>query len=252
MKRLTTEEFIKKAKSIHGSTYDYSKVQYVNAHTPITIICPIHGEFKQTPNEHLSKYGCNKCGHIRTTNAKRDTLESFIKKATKVHGSLYDYSKVQYKDSSTNIVIICRKHGDFEQKPNNHLNGQGCPNCKLSKGEVEIETFLKIHKLSYNKQVNLKVDPNIRRSGNIFIDFEVILDNKLFYIEYNGIQHYEYSPKFFHKGGIIEFEEQQKRDQYVRYYCENNNISLLEISYKESIYTKLLQFFEPYINAKLK
>ena len=54
--------FIKKAQSIHGNKWDYSKVDYTNRHTKISIICPIHGEFLQMPKNHLhSKYPCPKC-----------------------------------------------------------------------------------------------------------------------------------------------------------------------------------------------
>lgn len=56
-----TEEFIKKARKIHQDKYDYSKVNYVNRKTLITIICPIHGEFQQTPASHLTHRGCPIC-----------------------------------------------------------------------------------------------------------------------------------------------------------------------------------------------
>ena len=55
----TLENFIEKAKKIHGDKYDYSKVEYVNNRTKVCIICPEHGEFWQSPNKHLhTKYGC--------------------------------------------------------------------------------------------------------------------------------------------------------------------------------------------------
>ena len=125
-KNLTTEEFILKAREIHGWKYDYSKVKYINAKTKICIICPVHGEFWQTPHNHLScKTECPKCSktHIRYN------TESFIKKAIEVHGDKYDYSKVEYKNCTTKIKIICKKHGVFEQSPKKHINGRGCPLC---------------------------------------------------------------------------------------------------------------------------
>lgn len=61
-KRKTIDEFIIQAKIIHGGKYDYSKVNYINNSTKVCIICPIHGEFWQTPNHHLSGHGCVKCG----------------------------------------------------------------------------------------------------------------------------------------------------------------------------------------------
>ena len=61
-RRLTKEEFIEKARQVHGDKYDYSKVEYKNNKTKICIVCPIHGEFWQRPNDHLNGRGCDKCG----------------------------------------------------------------------------------------------------------------------------------------------------------------------------------------------
>ena len=124
--RITTEEFIRKAKEIHGGKYDYSKVEYTNANTKVCIICPEHGEFWQTPSSHLSGQGCPKCAH---PNANM-TTEDFIIKAKQIHGDKYDYSKVEYVNSSTKVCIICPIHGEFFVRANNHLRGIGCPNCQ--------------------------------------------------------------------------------------------------------------------------
>ena len=118
------EEFIEKARLIHGDKYDYSLVDYKNNKTKIEIICPIHGVFFQKPNGHLSrKNGCPKCV------GKNKTTEEFIEKAKLIHGDKYDYSLVDYKNRRTKIKIICPIHGTFEQFPNDHLNGSGCPEC---------------------------------------------------------------------------------------------------------------------------
>ena len=77
----TKEQFINEAKSIHGEKYDYSKVEYVNNSTKVRIICPIHGEFYQTPKSHLHGNGCPRCGIIKRSNSKSYTTKSFIKKA---------------------------------------------------------------------------------------------------------------------------------------------------------------------------
>ncbi len=62
--RLTTlETFLEQAKQIHQDKYDYTKVEWKNTYTKITIICPIHGEFSQIPQNHIRlKCGCRKCG----------------------------------------------------------------------------------------------------------------------------------------------------------------------------------------------
>ncbi len=125
-RRITKKVFLAKAGIVHGNKYNYSKVKYINLRTKISIICPIHGEFKQAPREHLKGHGCAECAGV----AKLDT-EKFIAKALRVHGNKYDYTKVRYISSSTKITIICATHGEFEQSPSLHLYGQGCPHCCL-------------------------------------------------------------------------------------------------------------------------
>lgn len=127
-KRKSNDEFIREAQSIHHNKYDYSKVEYVNNKTKVCIICPKHGEFWQTPSDHLNGKGCPQCaGNIR---CDKDT---FIEKAKHMHNDRYDYSKVEYVNAHTKVCIICPEHGEFWQIPNNHLNGNGCPLCKNRK-----------------------------------------------------------------------------------------------------------------------
>ena len=70
MKKLTTEEFIERAKKVHGNKYDYSKIEYDGNKKKVCIIChekdkygKEQGEFWQRPNDHLSGYGCPHCGN---------------------------------------------------------------------------------------------------------------------------------------------------------------------------------------------
>ena len=107
MAKLTTEEFIAKAKAVHGNRYDYSQVKYVDSKTKVCIICKDHGEFWQSPEKHLSGQGCEKC--FRESLTKRYSLgkERFIEKANVVHDGKYDYSEVEYVNSLTPVKIIC-------------------------------------------------------------------------------------------------------------------------------------------------
>ena len=107
---MNTEEFIEKAKKVHGDKYDYSKVDYVNAKTKITIICKEHGEFSQTPTGHLSGRGCPICRYIKSSNAIRKTTEEFIEESKKVHGDKYDYSKSVYNGIHDKLCKIGRAH----------------------------------------------------------------------------------------------------------------------------------------------
>ncbi len=131
-KRLTVREFIKKAIEVHGDYYDYSKIKYVYASTKVVIVCPMHGEFEQSPQKHLSGQGCKKCSVDRSASKCRLTTEEFIKRARSIHGTRYDYSRVDYKNNQTKVAIICPDHGLFMQTPGNHThrtNPQGCPAC---------------------------------------------------------------------------------------------------------------------------
>lgn len=92
MRKKTIEEFILEAKTIHGDKYDYSKVLYESSAKKVCIICPDHGEFWQTPYNHLRGCGCNICVHI----AQRSNAQTFIAKCKELYGNLYDYSKVNY------------------------------------------------------------------------------------------------------------------------------------------------------------
>lgn len=129
MAKLTTEEFIKRAREVHGDKYDYSKVEYVNNQTKVRIVCPEHGEFMQRPIDHLKGHECSECGKKKIIESRRKTLEEFIEEARKVHGDKYDYSKVKYENTSTKVCINCKEHGEFWQAPYTHLNGHGCPKC---------------------------------------------------------------------------------------------------------------------------
>ena len=148
--RKTTEQFIEEARQIHGDKYNYSKVEYINAKTKVCIICPIHGEFWQRPNEHLKGCGCPKCGIEK----KSYTTEEFIEKARKVHGGKYDYSKVEYTDSKTKVCIICPEHGEFWQTPQSFLEGHGCQRC-TARYHFTQEEFINEAKKIYGDKYDL-------------------------------------------------------------------------------------------------
>jgi len=142
----TTDSFIERAKKLHGDKYDYSKVDYKGKDMNVCIICPKHGEFWQTPHNHLSGAGCPKCKNEYISKKYSDTTETFIEKAKKVHGDKYDYSKVNYINSRTKVCIVCPEHGEFWQRPNNHLNGWGCSKCSGSEKKTT-KTYIEQAKL---------------------------------------------------------------------------------------------------------
>lgn len=128
-RKLTTEEFIRKANAVHDMFYVYDLVDYRNNSTKIKIICPHHGVFIQTPRDHLCGNGCMQCSLDKKSLEQRMPVDVFLERLRVVHGDTYDYSLVEYKNSYSKIKIICEKHGLFEQTAHLHLSGSGCPNC---------------------------------------------------------------------------------------------------------------------------
>lgn len=156
------ERFIVVAKNVHDDKYDYSLVNYINNKSKIKIICKEHGIFEQRPTRHLSGGGCLICnGGVGITQ------EEFIRRAKEKHNYIYEYLLVNYINSLTKIKIICKKHGVFEQKPNNHLLGQGCSKCAKENKFLTTLEFIKkakcIHGNKYNyslvdyKHNNIKI-----------------------------------------------------------------------------------------------
>lgn len=187
MRITNLEGFLYKANEKHGDKYDYSEAIYVSAKTPLTIICRIHGSFNQIPNSHLAGSGCTKCGNARVyehATRHRLTTEQFITKAKAVHGSKYDYSKVDYFRNSDDVIIACPVHGDFTQRPANHLCGKGCSQCntpgfsKAKQGHVYLlvsnDSFkigITNNKVEYRaRQISRSQNRNFKVIDKVFLD----------------------------------------------------------------------------------
>ncbi|WP_425653156.1 hypothetical protein ACPSLZ_13040 [Vibrio campbellii] len=125
----THDEFITKAKALHGDLYDYSKTKYIKSDLNVAITCRTHGDFEQRPAVHLRGSGCYWCATEAVGISQRKTVEQFITEAQAVHGTKYDYSLVDYVSAKSYVTIICSKHGQFNQAPSSHLQGQGCNTC---------------------------------------------------------------------------------------------------------------------------
>lgn len=233
----TLEEVITKFKNKHGGIYDYSKIVYVNNRTKICILCPKHGEFYQTPNDHLY-YGCSKC----CGNDKKD-MYYFLSEAKEIHDNLYDYNNFKLINWKIKSEIKCNKCGlIFYQTPNSHINQQhGCPSCnKLSKGENKIQILLLKENIKFIKNKTFKKCFNKHK-----LQFDFYLPKYNICIEFNGIQHYE-PIEFF--GGDIKYQNQIKNDNIKTLFCKDNNIRLIKISYKE--YSKIENIIKTISNGK--
>ena len=239
--RSNTEEFIKKAKLVHGDKYDYRDVEYYNCKTPVKIICPKHGEFWQNVNHHLQGQGCPECWNEKIGNINRSSTEEFINKSRIIHRDYYSYNKVDYYNNTTKVIITCPIHGDFEQIPADHLHGAGCPKCSISHGEREIMFFLDDWGIPYKAQYKYST-----LNRNYRFDFYIETPNQNFIIEYNGRQHYEPVDIF---GGEERFQEQLKRDNDLRDYCKETNIRLFEIKYDSDIKQEMLVILKELLPA---
>ena len=190
-KTMTTEVFIQRAKAIHGDKYDYSATKYVKNDEKLEIIChkqdeygEEHGAFLMAPGNHISKkhpQGCPKCARESINKDKASTKEEFVEKARKVHGDKYDYTNVEYINNSTHVLIICPIHGAFEQRPDNHLMGTGCPSCAYHISHPENELF------EFVKEICVDAEQGNRTILNGF-ELDIYIPSKKLAIEYNGLR----------------------------------------------------------------
>jgi hypothetical protein len=276
----TTENFIKKAKKIHGVKYDYSLVNYVNRKTKVKILCSTHGIFEQEPHNHINGQSCGKCFGLHKTNedfinisyeihgnkydyslvdyqgfngkvkikclkhgifeqtpqahlnlrqgcpkcvGMNKTTEEFIYEARLIHGDKYEYSLVDYVNSKLKINIICLKHGGFNQSPNMHLRGNGCPICKESKGEKLIREFLIKNNIKFIQEHTFKKCKNKQ-----VLPFDFYLPDYNVCIEFDGIQHFKPIKAF---GGQNGFDLTKQNDLIKDNFCNTNNLKLIRIPY---------------------
>jgi hypothetical protein len=227
-RNLTNDEIIDEFKKIHDNKYQYGKTLIINTKTKVIITCPIHGDFEQTPNNHKRGQGCQKCyGKEVLTQLK--AIELFEKS----HGNKYDYAKVKYINAHTKVIITCPIHGDFEQTPNNHKNGNACPMCNESNGETKVRVYLTENNINFLQQHRFQDCKN-----KLPLPFDFYIPELNVCIEYNGLQHYKPIEYF---GGINGFKERQINDKIKKGYCNNNNILLITIKYNENVTDKLHQ-----------
>jgi len=212
----TTEEFIEKAKLKFGDRYDYSSVVYEYNKTPVKFKCNKHNYwFEQKPFNFLQGYGCPICGkESRKENcikiSKRKTQEEFLKEVEDNKG--YDYSLVKYINDKTKVKIICKNcNSIFEQKPNNHLNGQGCPYCHggiLKTQKKFLEQLKEIHRDCY--------DCSLVKYVNDKTKVELIC-NKCY-------NHFYSIPTHLLNGSGCPYCKESKGEKAIRLYLEKNNI----------------------------
>ena len=225
---LNTEKVIESFSKLNNG-YDYSKFIYTSTTEKSIIICLNHGEFKQSYNHHFKLgQGCPECGKeklVLSINNKILNINEFIKRAKQLHGDLYDYNNTIYVRYNQKLNIVCNNHGIFSQSPNSHLRGEGCPECKNSKGEKSIKEYLIENDIKYIYQYKFENCKNKRH-----LPFDFYLPDLNICIEFDGKQHHE-PVKFF--GGEEGFKYITYNDAIKTNYCLENNIRLIRIKYNE-------------------
>lgn len=230
LRKLDQQTFFEKCKLVHGDKYDYSLTVYESCRGKVTIICLEHGQFNQSPADHLRGKGCSKCGYNLCRLKHTLQQEEFIKRAVAIHGLKYDYSEACYQTMHKNLIIQCPKHGRFQQTPLNHLHGKnGCPKCKESKGEIRIRQFLESQNLNFISQWKSE---SCKSKKSLPFDFMVEINNIKHLIEFQGEQHYRIATGIW-KGSQEQLTAIKQRDKIKETWCENNAIPLLVIKYND-------------------
>lgn len=221
-KRRSIEEVISISNEIHNYKYDYSLIkEYKNDRIKYPIICPEHGEFMQSFNNHIKgKQGCPICGRMQSDKKRTKTFDEFLQRARLIHGDVYEYNDVNYVRYDVKIGITCKKHGIFYMTPGNHLMGQQCPKCASSHSKGEDELFNFISSIT-NETV---IQRDRVTLNNTELDITIPSMNIAF--EYNGLHwHSELlKEKHYHLNKTIE--------------CEKKNIRLFHIFEDEWIYKR--------------
>ena len=237
-KRLTTEEFIKRAREIYGDRFDYSKTEYVNARVKLIITCKEHGDFTILPQHHLKnegsgRTGCSECGKRAINTNRKLTQEQFLERVKDIKGISFD--KTVYIDKRKKVIVTCKIHGDYKTSAEVLLKGCGCPKCVSSVGEDKIGVILKNMNVEIIQQ---KVFKGLRYVRSLKFDFYLPKYNAC--IEFDGEQHFK-TVEYW--GGEEGFKNLQIKDSMKNIYCKVNNIPLLRIRFDEQDIQKKVEDF---------
>lgn len=227
-KRNDLEEI--KSKALNDYDIEIISDMYINNLTPLDFICNKHrdrGVQSKTWGTIISnKLPCTYCSKEDTLKKVTKSNEQFKKEVFEVHGEKYEVIS-EYKNANKKVKCKCHKCGiEFKIKASHLLAGHGCGNCIKSKGEEVIERYLLDNNINYIREHRFSDCIGICRT----LPFDFYLEEYNTCIEYQGVQHYKPVELF---GGEKQFQIQQTNDKTKREYCKNNNIKLIEISYKD-------------------
>lgn len=216
------KDFIEKSKKIHNNKFGYELVVYENCRTKVTIVCPTHGPFCQTPDGHLYKsYGCEQCS--RDSHKLTLLSDDRVNNLRRIHNNKYQYNDLSVTKGFINIT--CPDHGMFKQYLYFHEYGHGCTQCNSSsRGEDYIKNYLDNRGIKYQRNHIFK---DCRNKKGLRFDF--YLSELSIIVEYDG-EHHFLENKYFGSGNL---EYVRKNDEIKNQYCLDNNIKLVRIPYYE-------------------
>lgn len=236
----TTEQFIKDAIHVHGDIYNYDNTRYVNVNVSVEVSCPTHGPFYVTPRSHILAPHV-KCPVCSLKDRNDQSTKRFIEKSKQIFGDTFSYKNTKWKSVNEKLTISCKKHGDFDVLPFNHLaHMSGCPICNTSKGETIIFQFLKEHMVDFQYQVKFM---GCKSKRPLIFDFYLPEFNTV--IEYDGEQHF--TPVRFGGSSLVAekmFKRTLQHDDIKNKFLISQKIELLRIPHwdKSRIPEILLRF----------
>jgi ferredoxin-like protein FixX len=182
-------DWIAKCREVHGDKYDYRKVDYKNAKSKVTILCPEHGHFTQLASNHKSGNGCPECGRLKRLSSHTASSDYYLPVFKEVHGDSYNYESLfPIESSHTPITVTCPKHGPWETKPYIHAQGHGCPKCvgRVSRPEVKLAGII--------KDMGFRVRCS-DRSVIAPYELDIYVPDAKLAVEYNGNYYHRYPAK---------------------------------------------------------
>lgn len=222
-KLCTKEEALKRASKCYildelkiNSEYEYIRIEGKR----VLFKCKIHGLISQNIQEHLRGAKCRQCAYDNISKNNRNHVDIIKQNLSAVHKERYAFNLENYRNSNSNIEVICKVHGKFYNDYKHLMRGQGCPKCKLSSPHMRIIDSL---------DGLVPFELNDRKRLNPY-ELDVYVPNYDLGIEVHGL--------YWHSFSSIESRDQKYRHAYKADLASSNNV-------------RLFQFFENEINEKL-
>ena len=172
--RLSTEDYIVRAKLIHGNRYSYDVVEYKGQKIKIKIGCYKHGIFETRARNHLGGANCSKC----VVDNRRLTLKDFIYRGIEIHGDRFNYDEAVYLGYDTKLKLICNNSHIIWQTSCSHFKGNGCIKCSnnISKKEIKWLDYIGLINDKQHRNVSIKINNKRLKVDGINPDIKTIYE----------------------------------------------------------------------------